>query len=369
MIKKITAFTLILISCTTVGWAQTPNWALGPFKRPDGVNPIITPNEESTFYCPMRDTLVHWEAMSTFNPGAVVKGGKVYVLYRAEDKLGEMRIGGHTSRIGMAVSGNGLNFKRRKEPVLYPRSDNQKKYEWPGGCEDPRIVETGDGRYVMTYTQWNHKTPRLSIATSKNLKDWDKHGPAFEQAYGGKYNNMDTKSGAILTRRKGNHLVAAKLEGKYWMYWGVPSIHLATSDDLINWKPVEDEQGKLKDVLVPRSEHFDSWLVEAGPPALITEQGILVIYNAGNSGADGDTDIPDSVYTGGQALFNIDHPDKLLKRLDKPFIQPEKDFEKSGQYKSGTTFLEGLVYFKDRWLIYYGTADSRVGVVAWKPFE
>lgn len=153
------------------------------------------------------------------------------------------------------------------------------------------------------------------------------------------------------------------------MYWGVPEVYLATSENLTDWKPVENSEGELKAVLSPRDGHFDSWLVEAGPPALIAEDRILVIYNAGNDGENGDRSIPDSVYTGGQALFDLNQPEKLLDRLDKPFIQPEKDYEKSGQYESGTTFLEGLIHYDNKWLIYYGTADSRVGVVTWNYSE
>ncbi len=339
-------------------------WMLGPFHRPAGVNPIITPEDTSTFHCPMRDSVIHWEAMATFNPAAVVRDGKVNVLYRAEDKLGEMKIGGHTSRLGRAVSDDGLSFTRSDKPVFYPDHDEQKKYEWPGGVEDPRIVETEEGRYIMTYTQWNHDTPRLAEATTNNLEDWTKHGPAFEEAYDGKYNDMDTKSGAIVSRLEGNKLVPTRIDGKYWMYWGVPKIYLATSENLTDWKPVENDQGELKPVLSPKPGHFDSWLVEAGPPALITDHGILVIYNAGNSAENGDPAIVDSAYAGGQALYDTEEPSKLLDRSDKPFIKPEMPYEKSGQYTSGTTFLEGLVYFNDRWFIYYGTADSRVGVIA-----
>lgn len=364
--KRISVLGLLLVLSGTA-FGQSEDWAFGPFERPEKVNPIITPNDHSTFYCPMRDSVVHWESMATFNPAAVVKDGRVHVLYRAEDLTGEMKIGGHTSRLGMATSDDGLNFDRRDKPVFYPDDDSQKKYEWPGGTEDPRIVETDDGRFVMTYTQWNRKTPRLAVATSTDLESWNKHGPAFEEAYNGKYNAMDTKSGAILSRREGDRLIATQKDGKYWMYWGVPNIYLATSDDLINWKPVENKAGQLNAVLSPRDGYFDSWLVEAGPPALIQEDGILVIYNAGNDGNSGDPSIPDSVYTGGQALFDLDQPGKLIERLDKPFIQPEKEYEKSGQYKSGTTFTEGLIHFNDRWLIYYGTADSRVGVVSWDP--
>jgi hypothetical protein len=38
-----------------------PEWALGDFVRPSGVNPVIAPNPESRFYCPMRQELIGWE--------------------------------------------------------------------------------------------------------------------------------------------------------------------------------------------------------------------------------------------------------------------------------------------------------------------
>lgn len=53
---------------------------------------------------------------------------------------GEMKIGGHTSRLGVATSSDGLHFTRRPEPVLYPKPDAKQKHEWPGGVEDPRLV-------------------------------------------------------------------------------------------------------------------------------------------------------------------------------------------------------------------------------------
>jgi predicted GH43/DUF377 family glycosyl hydrolase len=61
-------------------------------------------------------------------------------------------------------------------------------------------------------------------------------------------------------------------------------------------------------------------------------------------------------------LFAADNPAKLIARLDDPFFKPELPFERSGQYAAGTTFVEGLVFFKQRWFLYYGCADSLVGV-------
>ena len=341
--------------------SQERSWMFGPFERPDGVNPILEPSPDGLFEDPMSGEVVSWEEMATFNPAAVVRDGKIYVLYRAEDMLGEMTIGGHTSRIGIAESTDGLHFRRRAEPVLYPADDDQKANEWPGGVEDPRIVEKEDGTYVMTYTQWNRKLPQLAVATSPDLVHWEKHGPIFPDL------GRQSKSGAILTRVDGDRLVATKVNGTYWMYWGVPEVNLATSPDLIHWELLRDDAGELVRALSPRPGKFDAWLVEAGPPPVLTDDGIVVIYNAGNSGETGDPSLPDRIYTGGQALFAADDPTKLLDRSETPFIKPELPYERSGQYEAGTTFLEGLVPFDGKWFLFYGTADSRVAVAVWDP--
>src|SRR4029077_822986 len=110
-----------------------------------------------------------------------------------------------------------------------------------------------------------------------------------------------------------------------------------------------------------------SWLVEAGPPALLTNEGMLLLYHAGNSRAYGDSPLPGRVYTGCPALFVAPHPLKLLRRAGKPYIQPTEPYERTGQYKEGTTFTEGLARFRGRWFLYYGTADSRVGVATASP--
>lgn len=357
---------IVVLLFSFLGYSQEyleKEWMLGPFERFEDAKPIIQKDSLSEFDDPMTGKVINWESMATFNPAAIVKDNKIHVLYRAEEKLGEKKIGGHTSRIGLATSNDGEKYEREEKPIFYPAEDDQKEFEWTGGTEDPRIVETEAGTYVLTYTQWNREYPRLAVATSTDLKNWNKHGPIFEEWEDGKYHDTETKSGAIVTELKDGKLVAAKINGKYWMYYGVPHIWLASSDDLINWEPVEDYEGNLAPVLSPRPGYFDSWLVEAGPPPVLTEYGIVVLYNAGNSQNIGVEDLGNRIYTGGQALYDSEEPWKLLDRSEKPFIKPELPFEKSGQYKDGTTFIEGLVYFEDEWYLYYGTADSMVGVV------
>ncbi|GJG85286.1 hypothetical protein tb265_04670 [Gemmatimonadetes bacterium T265] len=346
-------------------------WMFGPFAKP-AANPVLAPSSAGAFRSPMGDSVVRWEAYATFNPAAVVRGGRVYVLYRAEDSSAATKIGGQTSRIGLAESGDGLRFTRRPAPVLYPDRDAQQHYEWPGGVEDPRVVEAEDGTYVLTYTQWNRDVPRLAVATSRDLVRWTKHGPALADAAGGKYRDFESKSGAILTRlvrdsARGERLVAARVNGRYWMYFNVPDVLIATSDDLVRWTPIEDANGRPLKVLSPRPGYFDSWLVEAGAPPVLTERGIVVLYNAGNDRRYGDSTVPNKAYTAGQALFDARDPVRLLERAGAPFIRPTAPYERSGQYAEGTTFVEGLVPFRGRWYLYYGTADSRVGVAVWDP--
>lgn len=342
--------------------AARPAWQIAPFTRPSD-SPVITPDTTAVFSDPITQKPIHWEALHTFNPAAIVRDGKVNVLYRAEDDTGKMQIGEHTSRLGLATSSDGIHFTRQPEPIFYPANDSQKSREWPGGVEDPRIVQSPDGTYVLTYTQWNRITYSIGIATSPDLTHWTKHGPAFYGSAGGRYDSLKYKSGGIVTRLDGDHLVAAKINGRFWMYWGEGAIHLATSPDLIHWTPIEDAHGNPIEVLTKRPGHFDSGFPETGPPPVLTDRGIVVIYNGKNDPDHGDPALGANAYAAGEALFDAHNPAHMLARTKAPVLKPERPYEKTGQYVAGTTFAEGLVRFHNQWFLYYGCADSDVGVV------
>jgi predicted GH43/DUF377 family glycosyl hydrolase len=162
--------------------------------------------------------------------------------------------------------------------------------------------------------------------------------------------------------------VIAKIDGKYWLYWGEKFVNAATSDNLIDWTPILDAEGDFLKLIVPRPGKFDSELTECGPPAIVTENGILLMYNGKNApGEKGDAAYTANSYCAGQVLFDREDPTKVLARLDKPFFVPEADFEKSGQYPAGTVFIEGLVHYNEKWFLYYGCADSRVSVAVYDP--
>jgi predicted GH43/DUF377 family glycosyl hydrolase len=361
--------TVMLASCTSRSSVSETDFLI-PFTKNLDFNPVLKPVTEGKFYCPIRKDSVAWEAKDVFNPAAIVRGDTLFLLYRAEDSIGKYN---GTSRIGLAYSLDGYNFTRRKTPVLFPADDEFMKYEWEGGCEDPRVVEDIDGTYYMTYTAYDGDKARLFIATSKDLRNWIKYGSVFQKA-GDEYVNMWSKSGSVISREENGRLLATKVIGKYWMYWGESNIYMATSDNLIDWAPVlETDPGKFyldtmrhytksfRILFSTRKNMFDSELVEPGPPAIITTRGILFIYNSKNSPEYGDRDLASGTYAAGQIITDKNDPAKVKGRLDKWFLTPDQPYEITGQVNN-VCFVEGLAYFKNKWMLYYGTADSKIAV-------
>jgi beta-1,2-mannosidase len=280
--------------------------------------PVLTPQGTS------------WESAGTFNPAVILKDSKFVMLYRAQDQNG-------TSRLGYAESGDGIHFTRTADPVLQPETD----YEKDGGVEDPRLAKIGQ-TYYLTYTGYNQKDAQLCLATSIDLIHWERKGVVLP-AYQGNWNKGWTKSGTILT---------TKIQGKYWMYWlgtaadKTDQMGLSYSTDLLHWT----EATKMP-VLPRRPGKFDSRVVEPGPPPIVTDAGIVLIYN----GAD-----EKLVYRTGIVIFDRADPTKVLYRSDSPLFEPLLAWEKTGQVPN-VVFVEGMVRQDSHWIVYYGAADKYVG--------
>ena len=192
---------------------------------------------------------------------------------------------------------------------------------------------------------------------------WEKHGPAFAESAG---ETEKDSAGAVVCKLSVERLVAEKIGGKYWMYWGSPAICVATSDDLIRWTPVKSASGEATIVLPPRRAQFDSQSVTPGPPALLTERGVVLLYH-GETNEPGASGLASNSRSVGLALFDAGSPGKLLHRSGQPILKPELPYEAVGQSGAGTTAATGLVYFKSHWFLYYGASGNRTAVAIADP--
>lgn len=313
---------VISVIGATVAWAAAAyELPLGSWTRLNAGKPILSPRGDT------------FEAHGIFNPAVLKVDNHFVMIYRAQDAKG-------ISRLGYATSADGVTFEREREPLLSPDGE----FERGGGVEDPRLVRI-DGVYYLTYTAYNGKDAQLALATSRDLRTWTRRG-IIMPAYKGRWNVHWTKSGAILPER---------VNGKYWMFFMADAqdkrdqTGIAYSTDLLTWTEVLDHP-----ILPRRPGKFDSRVVEPGPPPVLTKDGILLIYN----GADDNL-----VYRTGWALFDRADPTRVLARSDAPIFEPSTEWEKVGQVPN-VVFAEGLVIEPRRWLVYYGAADTHIGVAA-----
>ena len=184
-VRSMVAVAAVAVAATGLAAPRPYQPPFGPWTRLNGGNPILEPQRSGI------------EVSGVFNPAVVKHEGRYVMLYRAQDAQ-------KTSRIGRATSGDGIRFERDPEPALVPEAE----YERAGGVEDPRLVKIGETFY-LTYTAYDGKDAQLALATSTDLRRWQRKG-VIMPANRGRWNVHWTKSGAILDE---------KVNGKYWMYY------------------------------------------------------------------------------------------------------------------------------------------------------
>lgn len=275
-----------------------------------------------------------WESKAVFNCAVAASDGKIHLLYRA---VGDDNI----SRFGYAWSLDGFNFERLPLPVYEsPEGDEFERL----GCEDPRITVI-DGTHYVAYTGASvypaaeGRKPtfgigppwrcRVSLISTRNYKSFTRHGVILP--------DFDDKDAVIFPE---------KINGKYVMYHRIlPDMWVSYSDDLVHW---HDHQV----LMTPKPGYWDSERIGAGAPPVKTEDGWLNIYH----GVD-----TNSTYRLGVFLSDLNDPSKIIARSAEPIMSPEEAFECEGCV-CNVVFTCGVVEKDDQYLIYYGGADSAIGV-------
>src|ERR1700689_2312604 len=124
------------------------------------------------------------EAEGVLNPAAAPGPDRALFLFPRLVSLGNYsRIGIARVRFNAAGDPQGVE---RLGIALEPEADYELRPDGGGGCEDPRItfVEPLE-RYLMTYTAFSSRGPRIARAISEDLFHWQRLGLSTFASYDG----------------------------------------------------------------------------------------------------------------------------------------------------------------------------------------
>ncbi len=163
-----------------------------------------------------------------------------------------------------------------------------------------------------------------------------------------------SKSGALLLRD--DHPGSP-----HYLIWGDTNLTIATTTDLRNFT-------NLPGFLITiRPDHFDSMLVESGPPPLpLTDGNYIFFYNSARRGFPSPKAGYSYQYNVGYLILNGTDPTKIIQRSSTPLLSPQLPWEMGQKPYLGltprVTFLEGAKLLGgNQFLVFYGGADSVIG--------
>jgi len=257
------------------------------------------------------------EVKKIYNPGVWLEDGIYHFFPRVKYEEGEK----WKTEIHYYRSSDGEKFHFVRGPILHPPSILESR-----GLEDPRISKVGN-TYFMTYTGYDGNTARYSLATSHNLKEWEKNGPIFPQwdlgRAGGHFIKWK-KGQAVKVNPETDHrfqgwlkaggIFPERINGNLFMIFGQFTFWIGYSNDGRKWSH------DAKPFIRPRPDMQDSKVIEMGPPPIKTEKGWLVLYN----GVDHTT-----TYRLFFLLLDLENPRRIIYRSGSIF-EPRDSFELSG---------------------------------------
>lgn len=280
----------------------------------------------------LKPSMWPYRVNSVFNAGATVVDNKILLLARVEDMRG-------FSHLCRAVSTDGItNWDIDNTPTLFP--DEEKYPEEHYGIEDPRIIKLeNDPRYAICYTSFSKSGPLVSLATTEDFKTFQRYGVIMPP---------DDKDASLFPRKFNDKWLLIHRPSPAADFIGA-HIWLSESPDLIHWG--------ASAILLParKGSWWDAHKVGLGPPPIETPEGWLIIYHGVRSTVSG------ALYRIGLALLDLDNPRRIIKRCDEWIFGPSELYERLGDV-GDVAFPCGVVIRGDDVLMYYGAADTTIGV-------
>ncbi|MGD0929976.1 MAG: hypothetical protein ABR902_04925 [Candidatus Korobacteraceae bacterium] len=299
---------------------------------------------------------------------------------------------GNYSRIGIAR----VRFNDVGDPIgvdrlgiaLEPEADYERRLDSGGGCEDPRITFVEPlQRYIMTYTAFSTRGPRIALALSKDLFHWDRLGLAtFGKYQGIKFADVDDKDAGLFPvaiHNPSGHPELAILHRP--LFPGTRpeetacrpasrEMDLDRESIWISYCPMVLESREQSQLGKFSSHHrlaapvspWERLKIGGGTPPVLTRYGWLIIYHGVKEMEQPRKNEHQLCYSAGVMILSKEHPQVIRYRSVEPVLTPELPQERSGAV-ANVVFPSGIdrrddLGLPNRFDVYYGMADSRIGV-------
>lgn len=327
-----------------------------------------------------------YEVEGVLNP-AVTRGpdGHLYIFPRMVAKNNYSRIG--IARVKFDSNGDPFEVERL-EVALEPTEDYEKRPNDGGGCEDPRITFVESlSYYVMSYTAYGPHGPRIAMARSKDLFNWEKLGLVSFTLYKPlDFNNVDDKDASFFPTAlpsPHNHTSIAMLHRPLFPE-SIPEKTVKLGENrpidqhresiwISYFNLIEGNHTSLK--CAKFTSHYclahpiypwENLKIGAGAPPILTKHGWLMIYHGVRKHIDCTAQQPRYTYSAGVMVLSEAAPQKIIYRSAEPILVPELADETIGivgnvVFPTGTDRRVDIGQ-PNRIDVYYGMADNRIGV-------
>ncbi len=327
------------------------------------------------------------EAEGVLNPAAV-RGpdGKLYLFPRLVGKGNYSRIG--IARVRFNDDGDPCGVERLGI-ALEPKAAYE-LHAHGGGCEDARVTFVDRfQRYLMTYTAFSSLGPRIALAVSKDLFHWTRLGLAtFEPYRGIDFVNVDDKDASLFPVAIPNHAGRMQLamihrplfagtrpEEKVYES-GPRLVDLDHESIWISYCPMKLEGLEPDRLGLFNSHHrlatpvapWEALKIGGGTPPVMTRHGWMILYHGVHAQQNSADEGKQLCYSAGVMILSKEHPRTILYRSPRPVLTPNMPYERDGLVEN-VVFPTGIdrrqdIGKPDRFDVYYGMADSRIGVAS-----
>jgi predicted GH43/DUF377 family glycosyl hydrolase len=326
------------------------------------------------------------EIEGVLNPAAF-RGpdGELYLFPRLVAKGNYSRIG--IARVRFNAAGDPAGVERLGI-ALEPEADYELRPNGGGGCEDPRVTFVEPlQRYLMTYTAFSVQGPRIALALSKDLFHWQRLGLATFGVYQGiEIGDVDDKDASLFPVAIPNpsgHAELAMLHRPLFpgtrpeetaCHPASREVDLDRESIWISYCPMALE-GREPCRLGPFNCHhrlaapvspWECLKIGGGTPPVLTRHGWLIVYHGVSDIAEPGNAAHELCYSAGVMVLSKEHPHIIRYRSAEPVLTPCLPQERDGTV-ANVVFPTGIdrrddLGSPDRFDIYYGMADNRIGV-------